>query len=105
MALLAIHGTLELSKADLYEMPCELDYTSLFTVAALHRPDLKDRAWTPVVLDGLDADADIFARIRTGDLVVHHPYEDFDASVARFIRTAAEDPRVVALKMTVYRVG
>jgi polyphosphate kinase len=96
---------LELSEADLYEMASEMDYSSLFSVAALHRPDLKDRAWTPVVPDGLDDDADIFARIRAGDLLVHHPYEDFEASVARLIRTAAEDPRVVALKMTVYRVG
>src|SRR5262249_8444997 len=77
----------------------------LFAVAALNRPDLKDRAWTPVVPDGLDDDADIFSRMRAGDLLVHHPYEDFEASVARFIRSAAEDPRVLALKMTVYRVG
>src|SRR5262249_50133530 len=77
----------------------------LFAVAALNRPDLKDRPWTPVVPDGLEDDADIFARIRAGDLLVHHPYEDFEACVARFIRSAAEDPRVLALKMTVYRVG
>ena len=74
-------------------------------MAALNRPDLKDRAWTPVVPDGLDDDADIFARIRASDLLVHHPYEDFEASVARLIRSAADDPRVLALKMTVYRVG
>jgi len=96
---------LELYEADLYEMRSELDYTSLFAVAALDRPELKDRAWKPVVPDGLEEDADIFARIRAGDLLVHHPYEDFEASVARFIRSAADDPRVLALKMTVYRVG
>jgi polyphosphate kinase len=53
----------------------------------------------------IDEDADIFAVIRAGDLLVHHPYESFDATVARFIRSAADDPKVLALKMTVYRVG
>jgi polyphosphate kinase len=96
---------LDLSEADLYEMPAELDYTTLFPIAGLNRPELKDRPWQPVVPPGLDEDADIFALMRHGDLLVHHPYESFDASVARFIRSAAEDPRVLALKMTVYRVG
>jgi len=47
--------------------------------------------------------APIFAHIRVGDLLLHHPCEDFETSVARFIRSAADDPRVLALKMTVYR--
>jgi polyphosphate kinase len=96
---------LDLSEADLYEMPAELDYTTLFPIAGLNRPDLKDRPWQPVVPPGMDEDTDVFALIRRGDLLVHHPYESFEASVARFIRSAAEDPRVLALKMTVYRVG
>jgi polyphosphate kinase len=96
---------LNLTETDLYQMPAELDYTTLFAVAGLNRPELKDRPWSPVVPAGFEEDADIFALIRTGDLLVHHPYESFDATVARFIRTAAEDPRVLALKMTVYRVG
>ena len=96
---------LDLAEADLYEMRSELDYTTLFAIAGLNRPELKDRPWAPVVPTGLEEDADIFTRIRAGDLLVHHPYESFDATVARFIRSAAEDPRVLALKMTVYRVG
>src|SRR5262249_59310410 len=53
----------------------------------------------------LGDEEDLFALLRQGDVLVHHPYESFDASVARFIRTAANDPKVQALKMTVYRIG
>jgi polyphosphate kinase len=96
---------LDLSEMDLYEMPAELDYTTLFAIAALNRPELKERPWSPIVPAGFEEDTDIFALMRAGDLLVHHPYESFDATVARFIRSAADDPRVLALKMTVYRVG
>lgn len=97
---------LELSELDLYEMTAELDFTDLFPIAALNRPELHDRPWQPVVPEALaDEDSDIFAVIRGGDFLVHHPYESFDATVERFIRQAAEDPKVLALKMTVYRVG
>jgi polyphosphate kinase len=97
---------LNLTEADAYAMPVQLDFTDLFPVSEINRPDLRDRPWQPVVPPALtDEDSDIFAVIRAGDLLVHHPYESFDASVARFIRRAAEDPRVLAVKMTVYRVG
>jgi polyphosphate kinase len=97
---------LNLTEADAYAMPAELNYTDLFPVADLNRPDFHDPPWQPVVPPALaDEDCDIFAVLRAGDLLVHHPYESFDASVSRFIRSAAEDPRVLALKMTVYRVG
>ncbi len=97
---------LDLNESDLYEMPAELDYTDLFPIAGLNRPELRDKPWQPVVPPALsDEDSDIFAVIRASDLLVHHPYESFEASVERFIRQAAEDPKVLALKMTVYRVG
>jgi polyphosphate kinase len=97
---------LELSELDMYEMTAELDFTALFPIASLNQPDLRDRPWQPIVPEGLaDEDSDIYAVIRGGDLLVHHPYESFDATVERFIRQAAEDPKVLALKMTVYRVG
>ena len=54
---------------------------------------------------GLDDEADLFAVIRAGDVLVHHPYESFDATVERFIRDAANDPSVTTIKMTVYRLG
>ena len=96
---------LNLSEIDIYEMPAELDFTDLFPVAGLNRPELRDAPWVPSVPPELDEEIDLFAAIRAGDMLVHHPYESFDASVARFIHAAADDPQVLALKMTVYRAG
>jgi polyphosphate kinase len=99
-------GKLDLYDTDAYEMAAELDFGDLFAVAGLNRPELRDKPWQPVVPLALrDDDSDIFAVIRNGDFLVHHPYESFEASVERFIRRAAEDPKVLALKMTAYRVG
>lgn len=106
----AIHDLLrrhfQLLPADTYEVSGEIDYTTLFELAGLNIPSLKDAPWTPVTpLRFRDPDADIFAVIRAGDLLVHHPSESFDASVEHFVEAAAKDPKTVALKMTVYRVG
>jgi polyphosphate kinase len=96
----------ELSEPDVYELPGELDFTGLFSIAQLPRPELRDPSWTPIEPIALpDPEADLFAAIRAGDILVHHPYESFDSSVVRFIRTAADDPMVRSIKMTVYRVG
>ena len=87
-------------------MPAEVDYSGLWGIVALNRPDLHDPPWQPVAPAALgDVDDDLFALLRKGDVLVHHPYESFEASVARFIRAAADDPNVQALKMTVYRIG
>jgi polyphosphate kinase len=96
---------LNLTELDLYEAKGELDFTSLFALAGLNRPELHDPPWSPIVPPEMDEDADPFAVIRAGDFLVHHPYESFAATVERFIQTAADDPRVLAIKMTVYRVG
>jgi polyphosphate kinase len=97
---------LKLNEADLYAMSAEVDYSGLWGIVALNRPDLHDPPWQPIAPVALgDAEDDLFELIRKGDVLVHHPYESFDASVARFIRAAAEDARVQALKMTVYRIG
>src|SRR5215510_7982320 len=91
---------------DLYDMPNEVDYTTLFEIAALPIPELQDHAWSPMPPPVLaNGHADIFAVIRANDLLVHHPYDSFDASVEHFIRAAADDPQTVAIKMTVYRIG
>lgn len=99
-------GKLELSEIDAYESTGELDYTDLFAIAGIHRPELHESPWHPVIPAAFDGhDPDMFAVIRAGDVMVHHPYESFEASVEKFIRRAASDPKVVAIKMTIYRVG
>ncbi len=94
-----------LAPEDVYEMAALVDYTTLFEIAALDIAELRDPPWTPLAPTGLDVVSDIFAAIRAGDILLHHPYDSFDASVERFIREAAEDPLTVSIKMTVYRVG
>lgn len=95
----------QLSAEDVYESPGELDYTSLFQIAGLPVPALRDPAWTPLPPPALENSTDIFAAIRTGDVLVHHPYESFEDSVEEFIASAATDPQTVAVKMTAYRIG
>jgi len=96
----------KLGEVDLYDAPEELDYTALFEIASLDIPSLRDRPWSPIaplVFD--DAVPDMFAAIREADVLVHHPYDSFDASVERFVAEAANDPQTVAIKMTAYRIG
>lgn len=95
-----------LSADDLYEVPALLDYTTLFQIASLDVPDLRDPHWSPMPPARLpDEDADITAAIQAGDILLHHPYDSFDMSVEDFIGDAADDPHTVAIKMTVYRIG
>jgi polyphosphate kinase len=94
-----------LSDEDIYDLPGEVDYTSLFQIAALDVPALHDAPWTPVTPPRLRDEADIFETIAAGDLLVHHPYESFEDSVEQFISAAALDKQTIAIKMTVYRVG
>lgn len=94
-----------LQEDDIYDLEGELDYTSLFQIARLDVPALRDPPWLPATPARLSREVDIFDSIRDGDVLVHHPYESFDESVERFISTAASDTRTVAIKMTVYRVG
>jgi polyphosphate kinase len=99
-----------LFEEDCYEVSGMLDLTGLWPIAGLDRPDLQVPAWTPVVPARLvppdeDEPADVFAAIRAGDILVHHPYESFAASVERFIAQAAEDPEVLTIKQTLYRTS
>ncbi|GAA4432968.1 polyphosphate kinase 1 [Bremerella cremea] len=96
----------ELSEDDVYEFQGELDYAGMWPLASLDIKELRDEPWNPIVpADLAGEEADIFSVIKSGDFLVHHPYESFDASVEQFIRAAANDPKVIAIKMTVYRVG
>jgi len=95
----------KLAAVDTYDLPDELDYTSLFQIASLPVSALRDPAWTPLPPAAFEDSPDVFASIRAGDVLVHHPYDSFEHSVEEFIAAAANDPQTVAVKMTAYRVG
>ena len=95
---------------DCYEISGMLDHTGLGELLDLDRPDLKVPPWTPVIPTRLippdeDEPIDMFEVIRTGDLLVHHPYESFSASTERFVAQAADDPDVLSIKQTLYRTS
>jgi polyphosphate kinase len=101
-----LRSRFSLAPEDIYEMSALLDYTTLFEIAELPMPELRDPPWVPLPPLGLEQiDGDIFTAIRRGDVLIHQPYDSFDAGVERFIREAADDPQTVSIKMTVYRVG
>jgi polyphosphate kinase len=100
---------LELTMADVYIIDSPLDLSGLWGVYGMARPDLKDKPWVPQTqsaLVGPDGDrADFFKAIRAGDILVHHPYDSFSTSVEAFVEQAARDPRVLAIKQTLYRTS
>ena len=102
----AMRERFQLSPADLYDMAEEVDYTTLFEIAGLPFPELRDAPWTPLQHPALPSDGlGMFAAIQAADLLVHHPYDSFDGSVEHFISIASADPDTVAIKMTAYRIG
>jgi polyphosphate kinase len=93
-----------------YRVEGLLDFTDLWQIVKLPGfSELRDPPWTPVTqprLQGEDGEGvDMFDVIRQGDVLVHHPYDSFSTSVERFVAQAAEDPDVLAIKMTVYRTS
>ena len=98
---------MDLKEPDIYQMPGELDYNDLWLIhGTADVPELKYEPWTPITPPRLaDEDASIFSVIRSGDVMVHHPYESFSKSVERFISEACSDPKVIAIKLTLYRTA
>jgi len=95
---------LEITSEDLTVIDGPLGMGDVMELHHLDRPDLKDPSFTPRTPPELRKDHDLFAAIRQHDLLMHHPYDTFD-SVVEFIRAAAQDPHVLAIKQTLYRVG
>jgi polyphosphate kinase len=98
---------LEVGPEDIYAAAPPLGKSDLMSIIAINRPDLKDPAFVPAVpplLRDLSSAQDIFAAIRQQDILLHHPYDSF-APVLDFVRAAAIDPDVLAIKQTLYRVG
>lgn len=97
---------LDMDREDVVIVEPPLSMSDLFELGGIDRPDLKFPSYVPAhtvaVAEG--AEAGIFAAIRERDILLHHPYESF-APVVAFIREAAQDPDVLAIKMTLYRVG
>jgi polyphosphate kinase len=100
---------LELQPADVYQSDGLLDMGSLSALSHLDRPDLKEEPWTPATqprLRGIGAEVpDLFAVLRSGDVLAHHPYDSFATSVEAFIDQAASDSNVLAIKQTLYRTS
>ena len=97
---------LEIDRRDVYNVDGPVDLSRLRAIASLDRPELKDPPFLPHVPSGLHpkGDEDIFSLLRREDILLHHPYESFQP-VIEFLRRAAVDPDVLAIKMTLYRVG
>jgi polyphosphate kinase len=93
---------------DVLQVPGLLDLASLWQVYDVDRPDLKDRPFvpsTPPRFAENETAKSVFATLREGDVLVHHPYESFATSVQRFIEQAAADANVLAIKQTLYRTS
>lgn len=95
---------LSLDEVDLYAIDGMLGANDLWSIVNLDRPDLHEAPFTPSIPKRLLGETDIFAAIREGDLLLHHPYESFDP-VVQFVKQAANDPQVLAIKQTLYRTS
>lgn len=102
---------LSLTENDVYRVDGTLDLSGVGSLADLPRPEHQYEPWEPVVPTRLLHEGEakdrlnMFEVIQRGDLMVHHPYESFSASVLRFLEEAAADPKVVAIKQTLYRTS
>ena len=100
---------LEVGERETYRLDAPLDLTSLWMLASMDIPALRDSRWEPRTRVRLRPEEgerlDMFSVIRAGDILVHHPYDDFHTSVERFVEQAVEDPNVLAIKQTVYRTS
>jgi polyphosphate kinase len=101
---------LDLSESDAYTSRDLVDLSALWQIHGVDRPDLRDRIWVPVTQRRLARTAggkppDLFAVIRAGDVLVHHPYDSYRTSTEAFIEQAAADPDVLAIKHTLYRTA
>jgi polyphosphate kinase len=95
---------LEIDEEDVYASSVPLGLSALMALASLNRPDLRDPPFASRVLEDLADALDPFAVIRQKDRLLHHPYDSFTV-VLDFVRRAATDPQVLAIKMTLYRAG
>ncbi|HVE74635.1 MAG TPA: RNA degradosome polyphosphate kinase [Mycobacteriales bacterium] len=99
---------LEITPADVVQVPGLLDLSALSELYAIERPELKEDTFIPGTHPRLsegESAADVFSALREADVLVHHPYDSFATSVQRFVEQAAADPHVLAIKQTLYRTS
>ena len=97
--------TFGLTEEDLYQVDGPINFLRLMTVTEqVERPDLKFRPFVPARVTLPEATQDIFSQIRSKPILLHHPYDSFETAL-NFIRQAAEDSQVMAIKQTLYRTG
>ena len=99
---------LSLDESQVYVVDGLLALSDLWFFVNLDRADLKDEPWTPVTppeLQSQEGLPDVFAAVGRGDILVHHPYDSYESSVAAFVDQAARDPDVLAIKQTLYRTS
>jgi polyphosphate kinase len=97
---------LDLKEDDVYESPGDLDYSDWNFIADLPRPEMKFDIFSPILPTLFsDESQPLFNLIKKQDVLLHHPYESFSGTVLRFVREATLDPKVLAIKMTLYRTG
>ncbi|MBI4911808.1 MAG: polyphosphate kinase 1 [Acidobacteria bacterium] len=97
---------LELSPEDLYPTEGFTVFSDLMQLyGQLDLPHLKDPPMPPLPVPQLERGVRIFDAIAKSDILLHHPFQSFDDSMVRFVREAADDPRVLAIKMTLYRMS
>lgn len=97
---------LEIERNEIYTIDGPMGYNDLMSLHSIERYDLKDPPFKPAIprsLRDID-DGNIFNAIQEGDILIHHPYDSF-SPVIQFLKTAARDPDVLAIKITLYRVG
>jgi polyphosphate kinase len=100
---------IEIEEPDVHSLPGPLDLAGLWVLHSIDRPDLKDDPFKPVtpkpLATGDGSSPNIFSVLARRDVLVHHPYESFTKSVQQFIEQAARDPKVLAIKQTLYRTS
>jgi polyphosphate kinase len=96
---------LEINSDDIYIMPGSTLCSKFEPIYKIDRPELKYQPWKPLTpSDFFDEHRSVFASIRKSDRLFHHPYESFSETVEKFVRTAANDGKVLAIKLTLYRM-
>ena len=98
-------GAVDVPEDNVFLSDVPIDLGGLHSLAVVDRPDLAAEAWTPLVPTELAGERDLFEVLGDGDVLLHHPYESFAASVEAFVERAAADPDVLAIKQTLYRTG